>query len=464
MSALPDTLNANKLSAALRYIDAWIDYNFQDARIPALSVAVQHGAALVYSRACGLADVDGLVALTTDHTFRIASHSKTFTAVAVLQLRDADKLRLDDKVGAHLPWFHSSVDARVGAVTVRQLLNHTAGVIRDGEDSDYWQALRGFPHEEELKAYIGQSRLIYNTDERFKYSNFGYAYLGLLIEAVAGTPYRQYVSDAIIKPLGLASTGADLDRHAEETLARGYGVELFNRKRKLYGHIDTHALSAATGFYASATDACRYFAAQFYGHEVLLSDASKREMQHSYWQPEGGKNKYGLGMIGHEKKGWTLYGHSGGFPGYITESRFDPTRQLAVTVLTNASDGPAEKIIGALINIVDTFQLAAEQTDDQSVRLQQFAGRYYSSRGATDIVLVGDKLLAIAPSAWADFEEAEELTPTGDKTLTIEKAGGYASPGEMVRYNFDGAGQVESVVKAGSSLYPFEKAEALGLF
>lgn len=457
-------MDAGKLSAALRYVDSWIAFNFQNARIPALGIALQHGDTLIYSRAFGLADAAQGIDLTTNHTFRIASHSKTFTAVSILQLRDADKLRLDDKVSMYLPWFHSEADERIATITIRQLLNHTAGVIRDGKDADFWQTLRDFPDGAELQTYLKQSTLFYDTDELFKYSNFGYAYLGLLIEAVAGTPYRQYVSDHIVKPLELASTGSDIDPRAEETLARGYGVELFNQTRKLFGHIDTRALSSATGFYATAEDVCRYFAAHFHGNETLLSDASKREMRHGYWHPVGSKHRYGLGMVSYEKKGWTLFGHSGGFPGYITESRFDPTRQLVVTVLTNASDGPAEKIIGALINILDAFQQGDDGTGDESAELERFAGTYYSSWGATDIVVVGGKLFAINPSNWAEFEDAEELTPLDDKTLKIEKARGFGSPGQEVHYHFDGDGRVESIRHAGTTMYPFEKAKDLALF
>lgn len=106
--------------------------------------------------------------LTTNNVFRIASHSKTFTATAIMQLVEAGHVCLDDAVSKYLPWFTSSVDGRVASVTLRQLMNHTAGVMRDGVDADYWQVLREFPNETELRDFVANSQLVYDTDTQFR--------------------------------------------------------------------------------------------------------------------------------------------------------------------------------------------------------------------------------------------------------------------------------------------------------
>lgn len=459
-----ESLNTQKLKVAVEYIDSWLTFNFDNSRVPAMSVAIQHGDKLIYSKAFGYANVAKKDKLTAGHTFRIASHSKTFTATAIMQLKEAGKLQLDDTVSQHLKWFKSSKDKRISQVTVRQLLNHTAGVIRDGEDANYWQLLRKFPDEAELKQYITNAKLIYDTNVEFKYSNFGFSYLGLLIEAVSGKSYRQYVTENIINKLGLKSTGPDLDTKSRKTLATGYGIELFNRDRRVFDHIDTNAMSSATGFYSTAEDVCKYFSAHFFGNDALISDTSKREMQHGYWKAKFTKERYGLGMVNYKKKGWAIYGHSGGFPGFITNTQFDAKRQLVITALTNANAGLAKKATTGILSIVDTFQ---QDTPDRHKTgdIKSFTGRFYGTWGATDIIAVGNKLMAIEPTGWNDdFEQCEKLSVIDSKTLKIDEASGYSSPGETILYEFDSSGNAKTITYAGTKMLPLEEARKEGWF
>lgn len=460
-----NSLNPQKVQQAVKYIDTWLEFNFNNSRIPGMQVAIQHKDNVVYSRSFGYADVAAKKKLTNKHVLRVASQSKTFTATALMQLQEAGKLSLDDKVSKHLGWFMSASDKRVADVTIRQLANHTAGLIRDGEDADFWQLLHDFPDEKELKKSIERSRLFYDSDERFKYSNFGYGYLGLVIEAVSGMSYRNYVAKHIVKALKLTTTGADMDAIAEKLLAKGYGLELFRKERRVLDHVDTRDLSAATGFYSNAEDMCRYFSAHFLGNGQLLTDASKRTMQHGYWKPEGAENqRYGLGMISYKKKGWHLFGHSGGFPGFITNSRFDPKLQLVVSVLTNGIDGPAPNISEKIVDIIDTFQ---QDTDDIKKRVKAPAtleSRFFSLWNIMDIVFVGNKPFAVEPKGWAAFDTAEELSVVNDHTLKIEKANGYSSPGEEITFKFDDQGKVVSVSNAGTTMLPWQEAVKQGWF
>lgn len=458
-----DSLNPDKLQAAINYIDTWLEFNFDNSRIPAIQVAIQYGDKLVYSRPFGHANLKTKTKLTKDHIFRIASHSKTFTSTAIMQLVESGKLNLDDKVSQHVSWFKSAKDERISQVTVRQLLNHTAGIIRDGTDADFWQVLRPFPDDKELKEFVADSKLIYDADEQFKYSNFAFGYLGAVVEAVSGMSYRDYVTKNIVERLGLQSTGPDLDDKAKAKLANGYGIELFNKSRRLYDHIDTRALSSATGFYSNAEDVCRYFAAHFLGNDTLLSDQSKRQMQHGYWKAVKDE-RYGLGLVNYKKKGWTIYGHSGGFPGFITNTQFDAKRKLVVSVLTNANGSPAKKVCSSLINIIDTFQQDTDNIKTKVTDHNRFAGRFYSTWGPTDIVVVGKKLFGIDLTGWTEFEDAEELTVLDANTLKIEKANNYSSPGETVIFDFDNDGKAKSIVYSGSTMLPYEQAEQKGYF
>ncbi len=459
-----DELNPDKLQAAVKYIDSWLEFNFNNSRLPAMQVAIQHGDKLIYSNSFGYADIEKQKKLTNKNVFRIASHSKTFTAIAIMQLFEAGKLDLDDRVSKRVKWFRSSKDNQVKDITIRQLMNHTAGVERDGANSDFWQLLIDFPDQSQLKEYVSQSKLIYNPDEKFKYSNFGFGYLGQVIEEVSGISYRDYVTKNIVEKLKLKSTGPDLDDKAIKLLTKGYGIELFNEKRRVFDHIDTRALTSATGFYSNAEDCCRYFSAHFFGNDSLISDRSKRIMQHGYWKSEGTKERYGLGMVNYKKKGWDIYGHSGGFPGFTTNTKFDPKKQLVVSVMVNSYGSSTSILCTKIIGMIDTFQQDTDNIKPKATNLKKFEGRFYSTWGPTDIVLVGSKLFAINPMQWTDFENCEELITLDENTLQINKTDGYGYSGETVKYKFNERDNIVDFKFASRTMLTLDEAKKLDWF
>ena len=133
--------------ATLATIDRWLAYRVWHCRVPGAQVAIGHPGKLIFSRAYGHADLERRQPMRTDHLFRIASHSKTFTATLILRLVEREQLRLDDRLADHLP---ELADEEIGETRIRELLEHTAGVLRDGTDGDFWQGARSFPDRAEL--------------------------------------------------------------------------------------------------------------------------------------------------------------------------------------------------------------------------------------------------------------------------------------------------------------------------
>ena len=331
------------------------------------------------------------------HVFRIASHSKTFTATAIFQLYEAGKLRLDDKISTYLEWFASKKDREVASITIRHFLNHASGLIRDGVDSSFWLLERDFPDQAELREFAQNARLhILKTNQHFKYSNYAYSYLGQVIEAVSGLPYQEYITRHIIAKLGLKDTYPELTEEAEHKLARGHTPILFNYERKLVKHVSTRGMSAATGFCSTASDLCRYFSAHCFKNSVLLSDTSKREMQHGYWASQRSSESYGLGMAVYRQKKNTFYGHGGGFPGFITNTRFEPEQRLVVSVLTNAWDGPASLIAERILSLIDTFNTAEGKAKNAAA----YEGRFFAAWDLLEVVNVNGKLISSNPREW----------------------------------------------------------------
>jgi CubicO group peptidase (beta-lactamase class C family) len=450
---MPEAVDAENLREVLDYYGTWLAFNQRYLRIPGVQAAVYAGDGIAFSDAYGLADVAQGVALTERHLFRIASHSKTFTATAVLQLVERNLLRLDDLAAVHVP---ELAGAPAGQATVRDLLNHVGGLTRDGQDSDFWQLGAEFPDRAQLVAVLNQEwAAVLPSNERFKYSNIGFGLLGLIIEAVTGTSYAEYVQAEIAARLGLADIGPELDQARLGDYAIGYSGLSYSSERVPIDHVDTRALASATGYFATARDLVSYFAAHRPGDERLLSDASKRLMQHPAWpvEPDKADQRYGLGLSVVKVGERRLFGHGGGYPGHITRSLVDPDRGLVASVLTNAIDAPALRLAQAASRLLD---LAVSKDRPAGTEdLHRFTGRFANLWGVEDIALLGGRLYAIDPTADDPAAEPVPLEPDGD-SLRVTGGDGYGAYGESYRYTFED-GKVASLrAPNGLALHPFE--------
>lgn len=445
-------MDKETLEKCLNFIDSWLEFRFNDIDIPGFAVAISYKNKLVFNKAYGYANLERKEKLTPNHVFRIASHSKTFTATAIMQLAEEGKLNIDDCVSKYLPWISGHKDKRFQKITLRALLSHKAGVIRDGIDANYWLLLRPFPDKENFKKEILEADLIFN-DERLKYSNFGFGLLGLIIEEASGLSYNDYVKQKIIRALGLKNTGPEYKGKIKNQLATGYSKK-FKKRRLPIGNINAHALSPATGFYSTGKDICRYFEAQFIGSGELISDDSKREMHKLLGKVKNTKEEegYGLGFVNYKVgKKWIL-GHSGAFPGYQTNSMFDEDKKTVVTVLTNMIDGQAKIITKGIFSIISQYEKNGHSKTRHN--LSKFQGRFMHLWSVNEIVTIGNKIFCVWPDLWNPFDEPEELKYVNGETLRVVKAHSYSSEGELVNFNFNKDGKVSSIKYTGAKMLP----------
>ena len=432
-------MDLEKLRDGAAYADQWLAHQRAQREIPGTVVAIQQADQMLLLSAHGLANLERATPMTPRHIFRIASHSKTFTATAIMQLVEGGRLRLDDAVSRHLPWLESTA-------TVRQLMNHVGGIIRDGLDATFWHLERPFPDVRALREMV---RATLPPNEQFKYSNVGYSLLGLVVETASGQPYNDYVREHIVDRLGLSDTGPETTAELAERLVTAYTPRRANAPRLPIDDVATSAMSAATGFYSTAADLCRYARAHYLGNEELLSDASKREMQQPYWEVAQAETSYGLGFsvqtIGKRK----MIGHGGGFPGHSTTTLIDPADQLVVVVLNNTmgAGGLAAPLAVAIVRILD-FALEASGPPLPSPR-ETFTGRFESLWSVTDIVAFGDALYGFSPDDDNPARHPTELEFLDADSLRIGSTNGYGSPGEVLRYERASDGSIEHVWIAG---------------
>lgn len=452
-------MNKKALNHSRDYIKSWLQLRYDREDIPGFVVAIAHKGEIIMNEAYGYADLEKKIKLTPRHIFRIASHSKTFTATALMQLQEQGKLHIDDRVIDYLPWLKKHSDSKWQTITIRQLMSHGAGVIRDGLDADYWQLERPFPSEEQLQKEVLDADVVIENNTKHKYSNFGYSVLGMLIEAVTGTSYNDYVDSHVVGALGLKDTGPEYRKGIDEQLVTGYTRLEANKARLPIAHVDTRSMSAATGFYSTAADLCTYFTAQLVGSGKLLSDESKKEMQRAQWHTitpgQNNHEDYGLGFEIEYLRNRTTFGHGGGFPGHITQSLIDPKDELAVVVLTNCLDSPANTICKSIFDIISYFQ-DNTPSDKPRHNMGALEGRYMGLWLLIDIVVTGDKVVTAYPNSWQPLSFPENLEYIDDTTLKVAETGSFYSEGELVHFNFKDD-NVETVTYCGTTLWP-EKA------
>lgn len=303
------------------------------------AVLVAKNGRAVVAKAYGLADRERKVPNTLGTRFRIGSMNKMFTAVAIMQLVQAGKIRLTDTVGTYLPDYPNKEIA--GKVTVRELLTHTGGTgdIFGPEFQAHRLELRTI--QDYIKLY-GARAPAFEPGSKFAYSNYGFVLLGAIVEKASGRDYYDYVREHVYVPAGMTSTDSEPEAVAVPNRAVGYTDD----DGKVRSNADTlpYRGSPAGGGYSTVGDLQKF--ADALERHVLL-DAQHLEMLTTV-KPESKEANYGFGFGSFDKNGTQCFGHNGGAPGMNGELEICPANGYVVAVLANV-DPPAA---GRLANYI----------------------------------------------------------------------------------------------------------------
>lgn len=440
------------LHTSLDLIHQWLSYQVYIRELPGLSVGISLGAETLFHEQYGRADLEAARPLTPETLFRIASHSKLFTATAVMRLRAQGLLRLDDPAGEHLGWFQSENEPRYEKITIRHLLTHSSGLIRDG-NTRHWTYDEVFPDRDSIRSQVQAGISVYADGLRWKYSNMGFTLLGEIVASVTGKPYAEAVTELVIKPLGLKNTFPEFTEDLRDRHATGYGQKFPGRDRPPLEHRSAGAMGSATGFSSTAADLLAFYQAHRFGDETLLDDSDKREMQRA--QFKDGDTEWGLGfrlpVVG--ELGYA--GHGGRYPGFITFSGLNQDRQLAIVVLTHAVDGPARELFEGISNL-----LCLELDDPERIQAVNAAldaetdaisGFYRSLWGIDLYGRIGGKLVGIDPGLADPAGEMDVYERTGPLTYRVPVRNPFAAIGEEIRFVADGDGRIRRKLDPASS-------------
>lgn len=427
---------AKAIALTTKIVDAWLPHKIRYDRIPGIAVGIVHNGKPVYRKGFGYADVEAKTAVTPATCFRIASISKTFTAVAILQLAEAGKLALDDRVGKHLPWFKKQTGG-ADNITIRQLLSHTGGVFRDGT-SPHWED-DAFPNLRELKKSVSGQSIVFETLTQFKYSNFGYALLGQIIEKVSGLTYDAYIQSHIIKKLGLTRTATDLNDRNAAWLAKGYSRPIPDMEREVFPYAETKTYAPAAGFLSNVNDLTKYLAALSLKRKNatgLVGRKAKKEMFRDHW-PAPEDTFYGLGFRSYRTSNRKIVGHGGGGSGFITQVSLDIENDIAVVTLTNTYDSSC---IAINTGIFETIYALVDGKSDHGAKLAQqerFEGVYRARWLDMVVVGTGTGLVAFDPKVNSPIKHGVMLNADGRNRFATNAPPAFDSPGEFSSFIFE---------------------------
>ncbi len=430
-------------SKAIKYttkvLDAWLPYKILCDRIPGLSVGIIHNGKLVYREGFGYADIESKIPMSPKTCFRIASISKTFTAIAIMQLIERGRIKLDDRVEKYLPWF--KVQARgadLSGITIRQLLSHTAGVFRDGVTA-HWENDK-FPDLAGLKKSISEKTAVFKNLTHFKYSNFGFALLGEIIKKASGVSYNEYVAEHIIKKLKMERTAPDFNKKHEKWLAKGYPQSIPNKKRTVFIHSEVRAYAPATGFLSNVPDLAKYLAAiSPKGPRVLIGRDSKKELLKPHWSIGEKGTSYGLGFLIYKIGKRKIVGHGGGFAGFITKISFDVENDIGVITLTNTNNSPCDSINTGIFESIYKFadRKSTHAKGERITQQEKLEGAYRSRWGDTIIVGADNNLIAFDPKENSPVKESDLLKPKGKNKFLMQTRSNFDYQGEFATFIFE---------------------------
>lgn len=368
-------------SEAFRLIDTWLEAQRDYDHLPGLSAAIVKDQKMLWSNGYGMADLEKEIPASSSTIYSICSISKLFTSVAIMQLRDAGRLRLEDLVADHLPWFNLKQQyPDTGPITIRSILTHSSGLPRES-DYPYWTGPEfPFPSREQVKEKLGSQKTLYAPSTYFQYSNLGMSLLGEIVAEVSGMSFQQYVEENILKPLRLTDTRTNLPESLwRQKLATGYTALKRDGNRDMLPLFQAKGITAAAGFSSTVEDLARFASWQFRllekGGTEILKASTLREMHRVHWVDPDWKTTWGLGFSVWEADGGTMVGHGGSCPGYRTILNIDLRKKLAFIVMINAQGVSPNKYAAGMRDILKKADRNIE-AKNAAVDLDAYSGHY----------------------------------------------------------------------------------------
>lgn len=416
--------HANTFSIIL---DTWITHFRDYYHIPGIAVGVIKNNQIQYQNCFGVSNVVTQDPITPHTYFHIASISKSITAIAIFKLIEARHITLKTPVVHILPEICSIASPfPLHTITIEHLLSHTSGLPRDGA-SPHWESDQ-FPTREALRAMLPLLTTYAPAGAQFKYSNLGYALLGLVIETISGISYASYVKKHILKPYRLHTIHIDTPS-TTESYATGYGLIRYDTQREHFLHAQTHAFAPATGYAATLTHLLTLLQHFDPAPPTTVMPQTRYTAIRKHKIPTEHNEYYSLGFEIEHHGTHTMIGHTGGFAGFSSKFMYDPKRKLGVIVLMNTHDSRSSDLVSGILNAYDDCIKKEIHAHSPNI-----FGHYQSRYDNMVIAPYGKDLLAFHPKSTSPTRDGLLCTPTKHSSYRIARSSPFESCGESVSF------------------------------
>lgn len=454
-STAPTVADHPRVQDAVAAWSVWMKARAAIDGVPGMSMAVIHDQETVFLDATGYADPKTSEPARPDTLYSICSISKLFTAVGLMQQRDAGALSLDEPLATYLPWFADLEDQHPGdeAVTLRRVLTHSAGLPRES-DSPYWSGPNfDFPTRSELRTKLAEQESLYPSGRYFQYSNLGFSLAGEVLASLTDTSWEAYTKQQILDPLGMNATYTSVAAaSATGRMAAGYSNRRGGPHRERLSLFEAEGIAPAAGMVSSAEDLARFASWQLRlladGGDEVLRSSTLREMQRVHWVDPDWETTWGLGFGVFQIGKRTVAGHSGGCPGFYTTIRIVPADHMAVVVLSNAIGTDvglyAAKGIEIIAPALAEARKQTEAPDARDPEFDRYVGTYDNVWGRFAIVRWKDGLAIVDLDNRDPFEDLPTLKHI-DGHLFKSVRSDDESLGEAWQFEVDAEDRVVSV-------------------
>lgn len=445
------------LTNAIPQIEQMVRRALQRHRLPGIALGIVRSDELAWFGGFGRADLEHDAAPTLDSLARVASVSKTFTATAIMQLRDEGLLDLDEPLVKHIPEF-VEVQIRKGsleAVTLRRLLTHRSGLTTEAP-LDGWGALN-FPTRDEILAALPATEVVIPQDSAWKYSNLAYGLLGEVIQRASGQPYEAYIQQHLFNPLAITSATFDLDDEHQARRMTGYNPTPYQARPEPAAYAHLRGLAAAGQLHASVADLAKWVSLQFRtgnrpraGAQVL-DGTSLAEMHHPQYIENDWSSAQCLGWRATRVGEHVYHNHGGGIHGFGTQVWFNKPVQTAAILFINmwpphGGLDLAREVLELIVSADETREVVGPATDFSPVpeHYRRLLGTYCATPGIwVNIEWRGGALRLTVPEGKASSLHAPAALGPTDSQREFLVHGGRGS-GEKAVFAFDDTGEVLS--------------------
>ena len=366
-------------------------------RIPGIAVGMVCGSELAWFKGFGETEV-GSGKVPDEHSvFRVASNTKTFTAMSLMILQESSMLSLDDPLLLYMPEFTSAagIAGDLEDVTLRRMTAHHAGLTTEHPATD-WDGPE-FPKIETMLDRIDEVEVVIPLDSAWKYSNMAYGFLGEVVSRLSGQTYERFVRSEILDPLGISETTFANSMVSEENRVVGYsqpspGTDAL----RVAPYSELNGLASAGQMMTNVADLTKWLAHAMRSEgddgPSLIGKRSRREMLHPAYLDDGWTTGQCVGWRATRSGQRVYHGHGGGIHGFGTQTIFHRPFQTGVIVLTNlwpnaVSVSLAQNLLDAVIDDWDEMPPVPKSPEhempvsDEGSALRKFEGVYFTEPG-----------------------------------------------------------------------------------